>query len=198
MATQQMQQKTGASNLEYDIVAEMHELLEGNAALEQYINDARQAGDRDAEQCFQQIQDQNRKSVATPGYFERHGVPHSPEELASHNCLTYTHFNPQETWRLRGPGGDIAVPISGNLRLNDDEALSAAVLGGLGVALLPTFIIGRDLQAGRLTAVLSDYVPSERHIHAVYLPNRHLPAKVRAFIDFLVERFSPRPYWDVE
>jgi hypothetical protein len=65
MATQQMQQKTGASNLEYDIVAEMHELLEGNAALEQYINDARQAGDRDAEQCFQQIQDQNRKSVAT-------------------------------------------------------------------------------------------------------------------------------------
>jgi DNA-binding transcriptional LysR family regulator len=140
----------------------------------------------------------NRKIVATPGYFERHGVPRSPEDLARHNCLTYTHFNPQETWRLRGPDGDITVPISGNLRLNDDEALSAAVLGGLGVALLPTFIIGRDLQEGRLTAVLSDYVPSERHIHAVYLPNRHLPAKVRAFIDFLVERFAPRPYWDVD
>ena len=140
----------------------------------------------------------NRKIVATPDYFRRHGVPRTPEELARHNCLTYTHFNPQETWRLRGPDGDISVPISGNLRLNDDEALSAAVLGGLGVALLPTFIIGRDLQAGRLTAVLSDYVPSERHIHAVYLPNRHLPTKVRAFIDFLVERFSPRPYWDVE
>ena len=138
----------------------------------------------------------NRKICATPGYFERHGVPARPEDLSSHNCLTYTHFNPQDTWRLRGPGGDIAVPISGNLRLNDDEALSAAVLGGLGVALLPTFIIGRELQAGRLRAVLSDYVPSERHIHAVYLPNRHVPAKVRAFIDFLRERFSPEPYWD--
>jgi DNA-binding transcriptional LysR family regulator len=88
--------------------------------------------------------------------------------------------------------------ISGNLRLNDDEALSAAVLGGLGVALLPTFIVGRDLQARRLQAVLSDYVPSERHIHAVYLPTRHVTAKVRAFIDFMRERLTPQPYWDVE
>lgn len=138
----------------------------------------------------------NRKICATPGYFERHGVPRTPAELARHNCLTYTHFNPQDPWRLRGPGGDISVAASGNLRLNDDEALSAAVLGGLGIALLPTFIVGRDLQAGRLQAVLSDHVPLERHIWAVYLPNRHLPAKVRAFIDFLLERFSPHPYWD--
>ena len=138
----------------------------------------------------------NRKIVATPEYFEKRGVPETPADLERHNCLTYTHFNPHDTWRLRGPEGDITVPISGNLRLNDDEALSAAVLGGLGVALLPTFLIGRELHEGKLRAVLSDYVPSERHIHAVYLPNRHLPAKVRAFIDFLLERFSPQPYWD--
>jgi len=139
----------------------------------------------------------NRKIVATPGYFKKHGMPRKPSQLKDHNCLTYTFFNPQDTWRLRGPGGSISVPISGNLRLNDDEALTAAVLGGLGIALLPTFLIGRALQEGKLRAVLSDYVPSERHIYAVYLPNRHLPAKVRAFIDFLVERFSPTPYWDV-
>jgi DNA-binding transcriptional LysR family regulator len=138
----------------------------------------------------------NRKIVATPAYFRRHGVPRKPADLREHNCLTYTHFNPQDAWKLRGPAGDISVPISGNLRLNDDEALTAAVLGGLGVALLPTFLIGGALQEGRLRAVLSDYVPSERHIYAVYLPNRHLPAKVRAFIDFLVELLSPRPYWD--
>lgn len=138
----------------------------------------------------------NRKICATPGYFERHGVPHAPADLATHNCLTYTYFNPQDPWRLSGPGGEISVPASGNLRLNDDEALSAAVLGGLGVALLPTFIVGGDLQAGRLQAVLSDYVPAERDIYAVYLPNRHLPAKVRAFIDFLRQRIGPEPYWD--
>lgn len=61
--TQTQQQTTGASNLEYDIVAEMHELLQGNEALQQYIQDARSAGDQEAERCFQEIQDQNRKSV---------------------------------------------------------------------------------------------------------------------------------------
>lgn len=138
----------------------------------------------------------NRRICATPAYFKRHGIPRTPADLARHNCLTYTHASPSGVWRLRGPKGDIDVRASGNLRLNDDEALSAAVLGGLGVALLPTFIVGRDLQAGRLRAVLSDYVPAERHIHAAWLPNRHLPAKVRAFVDFLKERFGPEPYWD--
>ena len=138
----------------------------------------------------------NRKIVATPQYLKARGTPRKPEQLVDHNCLSYTYFNPHDTWRLRGPDGDISVPVSGNLRLNDDEALSAAVMGGLGLALLPTFLIGRALKEGKLKAVLSDYVPSERHIFAVYLPNRHLPAKVRAFIDFLAKRFSPRPYWD--
>jgi DNA-binding transcriptional LysR family regulator len=137
-----------------------------------------------------------RQICATPGYFKRHGVPKTPKDLETHNCLTYTYFNPQDPWRLRGPDGDISVAASGNLRLNDDEALSEAVLKGLGIALLPTFIIGKDLQAGRLRAILSDYIPLERHIFAVYLPTRHVSPKLRAFIDFLLVRFGPQPYWD--
>jgi DNA-binding transcriptional LysR family regulator len=138
----------------------------------------------------------NRRICATPAYFKRHGVPRAPADLAAHNCLTYTFAEPRDAWRLRGPKGHLDLRVHGNLRLNDDEALSAAVLGGLGIALLPTFIIGRDLQAGRLRAVMSEYVPHASHINAVYLPTRHLPAKVRAFIDFLRERFGPEPYWD--
>jgi len=138
----------------------------------------------------------NRRMCATPEYFARRGVPRVPEDLLQHNCLTYTHFNPQDPWRLQGPTGEISVPASGNLRLNDDEALAQAVLGGLGVGLLPTFIIGQELQSGRLQAVLSEYVALERQIYSVYLPNRHLSAKVRAFIDFLLARFGPEPYWD--
>ena len=138
----------------------------------------------------------NRKICATPGYFKRHGVPKAPRDLERHNCLTYTYFNPRDPWRLKGPDGEISVAASGNLRLNDDEALSEAVLKGLGIAILPTFIIGKDLQAGRLKAVLSDYVAPERHIYAVYLPTRHVAPTVRAFIDFLLERFAPEPYWD--
>jgi DNA-binding transcriptional LysR family regulator len=80
--------------------------------------------------------------------------------------------------------------------VNDDDALAAAVVQGLGLALLPTFLIGGELQSGRLQAALSHYIPLERHIYAVYLANRHVSAKVRAFIDFLLERFGPEPYWD--
>ncbi len=139
-----------------------------------------------------------RKLCATPGYFARYGVPHIPQDLSRHNCLDYTHSGEQGLWRFTGPQGDIAVPVSGRLRINDDEALSQAVLRGLGLALLPTFIVGRDIQAGRLRAVLSEYIPVEQHVYALYLPTRHLPAKVRAFIDFLLERFGPDPYWDRE
>jgi DNA-binding transcriptional LysR family regulator len=138
----------------------------------------------------------NRRICATPDYFARHGVPRTPKDLEQHNCLTYTNFNPQDPWRLRGPDGEISVAASGDLRVNDDDALSEAVRHGLGIALLPTFIIGGDIQARRLQAVLSDYVPLERHIYAVYLPNRHLPAKVRAFIDYFLEHIGPEPYWD--
>lgn len=138
----------------------------------------------------------NTKMCATPEYFARHGIPQTPNDLERHNCLTYTYFNPQDPWRLRGRDGDISVRVSGNLRLNDDDALAEAVLGGLGIALLPTFIIGKDLQSGRLQSVLSDHVPLERHIYAVYLPNRQLSPKVRAFIDYMMKRIGPEPYWD--
>ena len=88
------------------------------------------------------------------------------------------------------------MPVRGNLRLNDDEAIWQSVLGGLGISLLPTFIVGEDLQSGNLQPALTQYVASERNLHALYLPNRHLSAKVRVFIDFLVARFLPVPYWD--
>jgi DNA-binding transcriptional LysR family regulator len=137
-----------------------------------------------------------RKICASPAYLARRGIPQTPQELAWHNCLDYTFMNTQGLWHLKGPEGDVAIPVTGTLRINDDEALSQAVLGGLGLALLPTFIVGRELQAGRLIEVLPGYVPVERFIYAVHLPNRHLPLKVRAFIDFLLDRFGAEPYWD--
>ena len=137
-----------------------------------------------------------RKLCATPEYFEQHGVPLVPQDLVHHNCLDYVHSGEQGLWRFTGPEGEIAVPVAGRLRINDDEALSQAVLGGLGIALLPTFIIGRELQAGHLRAALSEYIPVERHIYAIYLPTRYLPTKVRSFIDFLLERIGSGPYWD--
>lgn len=137
-----------------------------------------------------------RKVCGSPDYLAWHGLPRRPEDLKHHNCLDYTHMSTQGEWRLKGPDGDMAIPVSGSLRINDDEALSQAVVGGLGLALLPTFIIGRELQAGRLIEVLPGYVPVERFLYAVHWPNRHLPPKVRVFIDYLLQRFGGEPYWD--
>lgn len=132
----------------------------------------------------------------SPAYLDRQGIPATPQELVQHNCLDYTYMNSQGVWHLQGPEGGVSIPVSGSLRINDDEALSQAVLGGLGLALLPTFIVGKELQAGRLREVLPGYVPVELSLYATHLPNRHLPLKVRAFIDFLLNRFGPDPYWD--
>ncbi len=137
-----------------------------------------------------------RKLCATPDYFARRGIPLTPADLVRHNCLDYTRSGEQGRWRFTGPEGEISVPVTGSLHVDDDEALSQAVLGGLGLALLPTFIVGNELQAGRLQAVLSGYIPVERYVYAMYLPTRHLTTKVRAFIDFLIERIGEEPYWD--
>jgi DNA-binding transcriptional LysR family regulator len=138
-----------------------------------------------------------RKMCATPEYFSRHGLPRTPADLERHNCLTYTYLNIQDSWRLRGPDGDVSIlHVKGSLRLNDDDALAQAVLSGVGIAVLPTFIVGNDIQSGRLQAILSEYVPIERYIYAIYLPTRQLSAKVRMFIDHLLSRFGSHPYWD--
>lgn len=137
-----------------------------------------------------------RTVCATPEYWRRHGKPATPHDLERHNCLVYTYLNVQDEWCFTRQGVDVSVPISGNLRGNNENALWRAALSGLGVALLPTFIAGEDLQSGALEAALSDYAVPATSIYAVYLPNRHLSAKVRALIDFFVERFGPQPYWD--
>jgi DNA-binding transcriptional LysR family regulator len=139
-----------------------------------------------------------RNLCATPGYFERHGIPVAPQELVNHNCLDYIHSGDKGHWRFNGPEGAVTVNVSGRLRINDDEALSQVVLGGFGLALLPTFIIGKDLQAKRLRSVLSEYIPIEQHVYALHLPKRNLPLKTRVFIDYLSERFGAEPYWDKE
>ncbi|HEY9268878.1 MAG TPA: LysR family transcriptional regulator [Methylotenera sp.] len=139
-----------------------------------------------------------RRLCATPAYFEEFGIPQSPEDLMKHNCLDYIHSGDRGLWRFTGPDREVAISVSGKLRINDDEALSQVVLSGFGIALLPTFIIGKDLQAKRLKSVLSEYIPTKQQVYALYLPKRNLPIKIRAFVDFLVERFGDDPYWDQE
>jgi DNA-binding transcriptional LysR family regulator len=134
---------------------------------------------------------------AAPSYLARRGTPQHPDELREHDCLSYGHLATGHQWKLTGPDGDHWIPVRWTLCTNNAEVLRDAAVRGRGIALLPTFIVGADLQAGRLRTILSEYKAPEIAICAIYPETRHLSVKVRAFIDFLVERFGGRPYWDL-
>jgi DNA-binding transcriptional LysR family regulator len=139
----------------------------------------------------------NRVICASPAYLARRGTPSHPRELRNHDCLSYGYLATGNQWKLTGLDGDHWIQIPWTLCANNAEPLRDAALAGNGIALLPTFIAGADLQEGRLVAILSDYKAPALSLYAVYPPTRHLSAKVRLFIDFLVERFGARPYWDL-
>lgn len=134
---------------------------------------------------------------ASPDYLEKHGEPTDPNELKKHRCLQYGYSGTATQWKLSGPEGPQTYTIRCALWSNNGEVLKAAALKDQGIALLPTFIIGDELQDAALRTVLNDYSPSELTISAMYPRNRHLSAKVRLFIDLLEERFSARPHWDL-
>jgi DNA-binding transcriptional LysR family regulator len=135
--------------------------------------------------------------VAAPAYLERRGVPRTPGELRDHEIITYRYQDSSDEWRFRDRNGVTeTVPVRGPLRTNNSLALREALLGGAGVTRTPTFIVGRDIQEGRLVRLLADYDTLEVSIYLVYPQRRHLSPKVRAFVDFMAERISGSPYWD--
>jgi DNA-binding transcriptional LysR family regulator len=134
---------------------------------------------------------------AAPSYLRAHGAPRAVEDLKGHECLLYSYLAAGDVWRLCGPGGERRQRVTGRLRINNGDALLAVALGGLGVALLPCFICGEDMRAGRLIRVLPEWSgPADTAIAAVYPASRNLSPKVRVFVDFLAERFGGTPYWD--
>ena len=136
---------------------------------------------------------------ASPAYLAAHGTPLVPDDLKSHECLTNSNLPSSREWRLRSPDGHpLTVEVSGRLSCNNGDALRVAAVEGMGVIIMPTFIIGEDVKAGRLVRLLQDYVPADIALYAVYPPTRHLSPKVRAFVDFLAARFGPKPYWDCD
>lgn len=134
--------------------------------------------------------------IASPAYLARHGWPRQPDDLAGHNCLTYAYAASRDEWRFAGKEESRAVVVQGSLRANNGDALREAVIAGLGIALLPTFLCGEDIRQGRVQCLLDGWVPEEIYVNAVHPPGRHVAAKVRRFVDFLVERFGPEPPWD--
>jgi DNA-binding transcriptional LysR family regulator len=127
---------------------------------------------------------------AAPSYLASHGSPSHPSQLRHHSCLHYGYLATGNQWKLRGTDGEHAVSIQGVLCSNNGEVLKTAAVKGLGIALLPTFIVASELQEGTLQVILPDYSPPEISICAIYPANRHLSAKVWLFVEFLKERYA--------
>ncbi|NKJ44474.1 LysR family transcriptional regulator [Novosphingobium sp. SG720] len=149
---------------------------------------------------------QRRVVCASPAYLAAHGTPGSPADLESHACLTFAFADGERRWRLSRDGQHQWVRVTGPLRTNHADTIREGALAGVGLALLPTWLVGEEIAAGRLVAVLGGWQADiarpgalplgDVGIHAVTLPDRRGMAKVRLFVDFLAARFGTPPYWE--
>ncbi len=126
--------------------------------------------------------------VASPAYWEARGRPTHPSELGQHDCLCYSNLQFPDVWRFRGPGGQaVSVQVKARLLSNSGDAALPALREGIGVAILPDFIVDEDMAAGRLEEVLVNWLPPPVGLHLVTPPSRLRPARVEALVAFLAE-----------
>ena len=134
--------------------------------------------------------------VASPAYLRAHGTPRTPDDLASHNCLAFGNYgNQARGWLLQVDGRQVPVRVGGNMECNDGAVLHEWALAGHGLAWRSMWEVSDDLKAGRLQTVLDDHAAPVNAIHAVYPQRRHLPLRVRMFIDYLRTTYGDPGYW---
>jgi DNA-binding transcriptional LysR family regulator len=132
---------------------------------------------------------------AAPEYLAAAGVPRQPSDLTHHNCLVFSQLPWGSEWRFTGPDGEQRIQVSGNMRSNSAVALRLAALHGQGVLATMSFQVANDIASGRLVPLLTEFIPTDSSVLAVY-PHRHrLSAKVRSFIDLLAQHFREDPLW---
>ncbi|MAJ63102.1 MAG: LysR family transcriptional regulator [Alphaproteobacteria bacterium] len=124
---------------------------------------------------------------AAPEYLENHGTPKRPNDLATHECLTFSEVSQRVSWRFRNDGSEVEVPVNGPLQCNSLSMLRTAALAGLGIARLPTYVIDPDLRSGALTQILSDMHMDAVPVYAVFPTSQQMSPKVRVFLDFMIE-----------
>ena len=123
---------------------------------------------------------------ASPDYLSAHGTPSHPGELTGHECLHYNNLAFREDWSLPGDGTTRPVTVEGRLCSNNGDVLCQAAIAGMGIALLPDFIVEDALARGELTRILREFEPPPYTLYAVYPSRAFVPAKVRLFLDALV------------
>lgn len=132
---------------------------------------------------------------ASPEYLKKYGTPKEPEDLLQHNCLQHLHSPTGTEWRFHRENEIVRIPVKGNFSATSSQTIESAAVAGMGVAMLPGYMTTNDIKKGNLVRLLVDYCPKNIGIYAVYPQTAHLSPKVRAFIDFCVNRFGDESYW---
>ena len=137
-------------------------------------------------------------TCASPAYLARNGTPKKPEDLARHQCLTYwmPQLGRHREWQFAQHGVRFSMPLVGRLNVNNSEALVDAAIEGRGIVSVATFLAADAVKAGKLKVVMPGFVTAGPPVSVVYLPNRHLSARVRAFLDFLATVVPEKAPWD--
>ena len=137
-----------------------------------------------------------RMVVASPAYLVAHGVPREPADLAAHECLS---LGQQRGWVFRDPqSGEVdTIKVGGSFECNDGAVLHEWALAGRGLAWRSLWEVGQDLKEGRLTSVLDAWQAPPMGIYAVFPQRRHLPLRVRLFVDLLKETYGRPEYWEL-
>ncbi|UTW49920.1 LysR family transcriptional regulator [Bacterioplanoides sp. SCSIO 12839] len=136
-------------------------------------------------------------TLASPAYLLRKGKPEKPEQLADnhpdqHECITYSHLKQPRLWHYQNRyGKDIQVAVNSRVLTNGSEMILSLCQQGQGIARLPDFLLADQLQTGELVELFPDYQDLSIDVFLIYPSRKHLSAKVRAFIDFVAERFNP-------
>lgn len=131
-------------------------------------------------------------TCAAPSYIARYGRPQHPSELLDHECVNYFSAKTGKIfeWDFAKDGERIQIPVPGRIAVNDSEAYLTATLAGMGIAQMPIFVIRSYVEMGQLEVVLQDWCVDPLPLHVVYPQNRHLSAKVRAFVEWIAELFA--------
>jgi DNA-binding transcriptional LysR family regulator len=132
--------------------------------------------------------------AASPQYLQQHGTPRTPDELARHRLLIYNLANQPHQLRFTRNGAVTTLTVQGLLEANDGQVIRAAGLKHLGILMQPMYIIHDDIVGGRLVPILRDWELARLTVNVAYPTRRHLPAKVRCFVDFLVEQFETHDF----
>jgi len=142
------------------------------------------------------LADNRRVVVASPDYLARFGAPRTPDALVQHHCLTFDgQGNQSRGWLFRDGKGVRAVRVKGKLACSDGSTLHAWTLAGCGLSWRSLWEVHDDIAAGKLVTVLDDYAAPPNGIFAITAERRHLPLRVRCFIEFLKTRYAAFPEW---